>query len=102
MYSALKLCALHRFPRDHSRSRTRIPRSGSAANSVIRIASRRSIASASLVGCLQRRSHTPLGGGPEGGSELIEVYIRASHDEVVVLSECPDLTIPHTQQIELG
>lgn len=48
----------------YSRSRTRIPRSGSAANSVNRMASRLSTNSASRVGWVHRRSHTTFGGGP--------------------------------------
>ena len=53
-----------RLEERQSRSRTRTASSGSAANSVIRMASRRNTRSASLVGCAQRRSHTTLGGGP--------------------------------------
>jgi hypothetical protein len=44
-----------------SRSKTKTPRSASATNSVIRMASRLNTNSASLVGCVQRRSHTTLG-----------------------------------------
>lgn len=52
----------------YRRSSNKIPRAESAANSVIRMASRRSTNSASRVGWDHRRSHTTFGGGPNAAA----------------------------------